>query len=90
MNNKVFWTKAFVILLLAIVFIEFYQNMEYIPYLRNDYSKNYFFQHAANETGAKNIVASIYLDYRLFDSLFEASILLIAVSGITFISKKIE
>jgi len=55
---------------------------------RYDYSKEYFISNSLEETGSNNIVTSIYLDYRLFDSIFEASILLIAVTGIIFISKR--
>jgi len=55
---------------------------------RSDYSKEYFVANSLEETGSSNIVTSIYLDYRLFDSIFEASILLIAVTGIIFISKR--
>tara|TARA_B100000965_G_scaffold323352_1_gene285089 strand:+ start:411 stop:677 length:267 start_codon:yes stop_codon:yes gene_type:complete len=51
-------------------------------------SKDYYVANSLEETGSKNIVTAIYLDYRLFDSLFEAAILLIAVSGIIFMSKK--
>ncbi|WP_242655731.1 hydrogen gas-evolving membrane-bound hydrogenase subunit E [Paramaledivibacter caminithermalis] len=54
----------------------------------DDSSKEYFIHNSVAETGSNNIVTAIYLDYRLFDSIFEASILLIVVSGIIFISKK--
>lgn len=51
-------------------------------------SKDYFLNNTYKDTGSKNIVTGIYLDYRLFDSIFEASILIIAVSGIIFMSKR--
>lgn len=35
------------------------------------------------QTGAKNLVSAIYLDYRLFDTLFEALLLLVSVIGVT-------
>lgn len=54
----------------------------------NTSSRDYYVSNTLRETGSKNIVTGIYLDYRLFDSLFEAGILLIAVSGIIFMSKK--
>lgn len=53
-------------------------------------SKNYYLKNTFEETGSKNIVTGIYLEYRLFDSIFEASILLITSTGIIFISKKDE
>ncbi len=34
------------------------------------------------ETGARNAVAAIYLTYRVYDTLFEALLLLIAIIGI--------
>lgn len=55
--------------------------------LINSYSKNYYVNNTSHETGSQNIVTGIYLDYRLYDSIFEASILLITGSGIIFISK---
>ncbi|PAB57259.1 hydrogen gas-evolving membrane-bound hydrogenase subunit E [Anaeromicrobium sediminis] len=51
-------------------------------------SKEYYLKNTYQETGSKNIVTGIYLDYRLFDSIFEASILLITVAGILFMSKR--
>lgn len=50
------------------------------------YLKDYYLTHFASDTGALNSVAAIYLDYRIFDSIFEAGILLIAVTGIIFIA----
>lgn len=35
------------------------------------------------ETGAKNLVAAIYLNYRLFDTLLEALLLLVSVIGVS-------
>ncbi|MCG8482494.1 MAG: hypothetical protein MJA31_04225 [Clostridia bacterium] len=54
----------------------------------NTSSKDYYVSNTLKETGSKNIVTGIYLDYRLFDSLFEAGILLIAVSGIIFMQRR--
>ncbi|MFO7887218.1 MAG: hypothetical protein R6U59_02785 [Eubacteriales bacterium] len=51
-------------------------------------TKDYYIENSLYETGSKNIVTGIYLDYRLFDSIFETSLLLITVSGITFMYKK--
>ncbi len=54
---------------------------EGIPFL-----KYYYLNHFFEETGALNSVTAIYLDYRIFDSIFEAGILLITVTGIIFIA----
>ncbi len=36
------------------------------------------------QTGARNAVAAIYLNYRLFDTLFETLLLAISVTGIVY------
>ena len=54
----------------------------------NQLSSNYYIENTFTEVGSKNIVTGIYLDYRLFDSIFEAGILLVAVAGVIFMSKK--
>lgn len=60
-------------------------NLEY-----NKLSQDYYIEKGLAETSSKNLVTAIYLDYRLFDSFFEASILLIAVTGIAFMAIKDE
>jgi len=40
------------------------------------------------ETASYNLVTAIYLDYRLFDTYIEATILFVAVGGIIFMSKR--
>ncbi|QRN85563.1 hypothetical protein JR334_11540 [Clostridia bacterium] len=54
--------------------------------LSTPYLKDYYLSHFLQDTGAMNSVTAIYLDYRIFDSIFEAGILLIAVTGIIFIA----
>lgn len=41
------------------------------------------FSRGLAETGAENLVAAIYLDYRLFDTLLEALLLLVSVIGVS-------
>ncbi|MGA0876111.1 MAG: MnhB domain-containing protein, partial [Bacilli bacterium] len=38
-------------------------------------------------TGSINLVTAIYLDFRLLDTLFEAGILLVAVTGVSYIAQ---
>lgn len=45
----------------------------------------HFFLQGVRETGAINLVSSIYLSYRAFDTLGETIVLLLAVSGIIVI-----
>jgi multicomponent Na+:H+ antiporter subunit B len=56
----------------------------------NELSSDYYIYNTFIEVGSRNIVTGIYLDYRLFDSIFEAGILLVAVAGVLFMSKKDE
>lgn len=56
----------------------------------NESSRNYYIENGLAETSSKNLVTAIYLDYRLFDSFFEASLLLIVVTGIAFMAIKDE
>lgn len=39
------------------------------------------------DTASKNLVAAILLDYRLFDSIFEAGILLISAAGVLYMTQ---
>lgn len=51
-------------------------------------SYNYLTQRTFLEAGAENYVTGIYLEYRLFDSIFEAAILFVVAAGIQFMSRK--
>jgi len=49
------------------------------------YAKDYILANHTAETGAINAVTSIYLNYRLWDTLFEAMVLMLsALAVITF------
>ena len=43
--------------------------------------RDYMTERGSEETGALNLVTSIYLGYRAFDTLGETIVLLVAVSG---------
>jgi len=45
---------------------------------------NHYLNRGVDETGAMNLVASVYLDYRAYDTLIETIILFMAVYGISF------
>jgi multicomponent Na+:H+ antiporter subunit B len=47
-------------------------------------------EHAVAQTGAINLVSAIYLDYRLFDTLAEAVVLIVAVLGIFVVMRNKE
>ncbi len=78
--------NGFLLLLLLVLFSVFYFSLQDLLEFQKT-SASYFLEYGLDETGSSNLVTSILLDYRLFDSLFEAGILLIAVSGIIWISK---
>lgn len=78
--------KIITIILLVIIFLSFSSILVDLDV--DNYAKNYLFNNGLEETGSKNLITAIYLDYRLYDSLFEAGLLLVTVSGIIFISKR--
>ncbi|MFP4301192.1 MAG: hypothetical protein ACOC47_02510 [Alkalispirochaetaceae bacterium] len=45
---------------------------------------------ASQETGATNLVSAIYLGYRAYDTLGEALVLLLAVTGVYFFARDEE
>ena len=80
------FVAAVIILLLGQMLYHF--SKDELDY--NTESKDYYIEYGLDETSSKNLVTAIYLDYRLFDSFFEASLLLIAVAGIAFMGVKDE
>ena len=44
--------------------------------------------HAESDTGARNAVAAIYLDYRVFDTILEALLLLISIIAVLHFTKQ--
>ncbi len=48
---------------------------------------SYYVNNFISDTGAKNAVTAIYLNYRLFDTFFETLLLVISVIGIIYFSR---
>lgn len=46
--------------------------------------RDHLLQNGVQETGAINLVTAVYLGYRLYDTLGEAIVLLLAVSAVLF------
>ena len=78
--------KLSMVVLLVFVLLIFIVSIEDLDVLYNNAGKLFYQANGYLDTGSKNLVTAIYLDYRLFDSLFEAGILLVAVSGVLWIS----
>ena len=53
-----------------------------------DSPSNHYLQNGMNETGAVNIVTSVILDYRGYDTLGEATILFTAIVGVMILMRK--
>lgn len=58
--------------------------------LKTDTAKNEILQNHAEYTGADNAVSAIYLNYRLWDTLFEALVLLVSAGAVITFSRSGE
>lgn len=82
--------KSLIALLILVLMIQILVHFNEDQSDYNQSSQNYYIEKGLEETSSKNLVTAIYLDYRLFDSFFEASLLLIVVTGIAFMTIKDE
>lgn len=82
MNEKIrVFTIVFFLIIIFSFLVESYdiKDMDFIR------AKDIYIENSIRDTNSLNIVTSIYLDYRLFDSVFEALVLLITTSAVAFI-----
>jgi len=82
--------KISLVIMLSFILIIFSSNLDWLEENAVAESKDYLIENGMADTGSANIVTGIYLDYRLFDSIFETGLLLMTVSGITLIIKKVD
>lgn len=54
--------------------------------LNTHQAKNYIAANHVEDTSANNAVTAVYLNYRLFDTLFESLILLVSVLAVIMLS----
>ncbi len=62
-------------------------TVQYVPLESSTDLFRYYLENGYQDTGAVNRVTGIYLNYRVFDTLFETLLLLISVIGIIYFSK---
>jgi multicomponent Na+:H+ antiporter subunit B len=72
-----------------ILFLGYGLNKE-MDYEYMEQAKNYILANHTSETGALNAVTAIYLNYRLWDTLFEAMILMLSVLAVISFSHRSE
>ncbi|MBN4062726.1 MAG: hypothetical protein COA82_06525 [Alkaliphilus sp.] len=80
--------KIIIILLLLFIFIYTITSLTDISKFTNEFTREYLLKNAFSETSSKNLVAAVYLDYRLLDTIFEAALLLIAATGVLFMVQR--
>jgi multicomponent Na+:H+ antiporter subunit B len=73
--------------LLIGLFVVFALAMVDFDTLYQDAARVFYQNFGYLQTGSANLVTAIYLDYRLLDTLFEAGILLVAVTGVSWIAQ---
>lgn len=77
------WIKGLITAMIAIGVLVQYNHF-HIP--AESIASAYYRVHALVDTGAENIVSAIYLNYRVFDSLFETLMLLISAMAVVRLS----
>lgn len=56
------------------------------PHPQSREAAQYILKNHVEQTGARNAVAAIYLNYRLFDTLFESLVLVLSVVAVIYFS----
>jgi multicomponent Na+:H+ antiporter subunit B len=80
MRRKSIATFVFIVFLLM-------SSIQIIPLEGADSLYQYFITNFQADTGSINAVSGIYLDYRVFDTMFETLLLLVSVIGIIYFSR---
>lgn len=70
----------------VLVVVLFVLNLNQATETYNQPIYNYLIEHSITETGSENMVTGIYLNYRVYDTLFEALLLIISVIGVIYLS----
>lgn len=82
------------LIILAVIAVGFILTFSQIPFGKDKIDvANYYIKKGIEETGAVNIVTSVVLNYRGFDTLGEVTVLFIAAVGlgaVLFVEKKVQ
>ena len=82
------------LIILAVIAVGFIVALSQIPFGKDKIDvANYYIKKGIEETGAVNIVTSVVLNYRGFDTLGEVTILFVAAIGlgtVLFVEKKVK
>jgi len=70
-----------VVLVIGLIFLGIYNAFEEVHYKDAYFS---YIERGFKDTNAPNLVAAIYLNYRVFDTMFEALLLAISVTAIVY------
>ncbi len=76
------------ILLYLMVTFAFAVSQEASTYNKTSYT--HYVEKSLIETGSHNYLTAIYLNYRLFDTVFEATLLFVTTAGVLYMGKKDE
>lgn len=80
MRRKLIALYMFLLFLLCLTF-------QVVPMDKARDLVTYYINNAYEQTGGVNVVTAIYLNYRVFDTLFETLLLLISIIAIIYFSR---
>ncbi len=81
--RRLLFAILFLIIFVYVISLFGLNPVEFPEYLKTYYIENFY-----DDTFAKNCVSAIYLNYRVYDSLFETLILFSSVSAVICFSRR--
>lgn len=78
--------RKFIALFVGLLYILMIHN-PITPVKNHEVLYHYYIDNFFSETAATNAVTAIYLNYRVYDTLFETLLLLVSVIGIIYFSR---
>ena len=85
-------TSLVALLILILIFVLSLPVLDKLPTFGHPLmtTSAHYLQHGLKETGAANLVASIVLDYRAYDTLGEVTVLFTAILGTVVVLRKVN